>query len=145
MAQIRSLAQELLHAVGLTKNNNNNKDFPFWRSRLMIWLAFVALLVPWHRMLRISYSCSCGLGYRFSPDSIPGPRNFHMPWVWLKMGVGEPQKKKTPKPTELLTLFVYRFLTQLSPSQLMETLLSMKTGPKTLEPALIPISVIPHL
>lgn len=39
---------------------------PLWLSRL--WIRVV----------------TAGLGYCCATDSMAGPRNFHMPWEWLK-------------------------------------------------------------
>ena len=34
--------------------------------------------------LRIQYCHCCSLGHGCGMESIPGPRNFHMLWVWKK-------------------------------------------------------------
>lgn len=35
--------------------------------------------------LGIGHNCSCGVGHSCNSDSVPGPGNFHMPWVqWKK-------------------------------------------------------------
>ena len=56
-------------------------DSPAWRSGLRSW-----------------HCCGCSAGCSCSSDSIPGPRNFHMPRLWL-----EKQKEKKAGLTLQLT------------------------------------------
>ena len=71
-------------------------EFPLWHSGLRIrhcHCSSSGSIPGQHSGLRIWYCCSCGIGHSCSLDLIPGLRNIHMPWVWLR----KREKKKNHK------------------------------------------------
>jgi len=56
-----------VHAAASLMSKTHLSELRLWPSRLRIWCC-----------------CSCGIGHSYGLDSIPGPRNFHMPRVQPK-------------------------------------------------------------